>query len=332
MVINARITGTGSCVPSRVVSNHDLAKILNTSDEWIYQRSGIRERRHVDAGVAPSDLGAEAALKAIDAANLKPGDIDLLLVTTLSSEHTFPGTAAFIQRKLNLGTIPALDLRAQCSGFLYGLATARAFINSSQYRRVLLVSVEVQSRGLDFSDRGRDTAVLFGDGAGAVVIEQSSDVERGIVAVNLHSEGEHAEKLWVEYPSMAQSPHVSPEIVAEGGVFPKMDGKFVFKHAVSRLPEVVEETLNQLHLKSRDIDWWLFHQANLRINEHVAGLLNLPLAQCPSNIDRYGNCSSASIPFCWMNWFANIAAHTHWGLTLNFVFKVFFSSFCHVNE
>ncbi len=296
MAINARITGTGSCLPRRIVSNHDLAKIMDTSDDWIQQRSGIRERRYVDKGVAPSDLGSEAALRAIEAANLKPSDIDLLLVTTLSSEHTFPGTAAFIQRKLNLSTIPAMDLRAQCSGFLYGLSVAKAFVNSCQYRHVLLVSVEVQSRGLDFSDRGRDTAVLFGDGAGAVVIEPSLDVERGIMAVNLHSEGEHAERLWVEYPSMAQSPHVSPQIVADGGVFPKMDGKFVFKHAVTRLPEVIIETLNPLHVKPQDVDWWLFHQANLRINEHVSGLLGLSPEQCPYNIDRYGNCSSASIP------------------------------------
>jgi 3-oxoacyl-[acyl-carrier-protein] synthase-3 len=296
MAINARITGTGHCVPNRIVTNHDLAKLMNTSDEWIQQRSGISARRHVDDGIAPSDIGVEAALKAIESAGLKPNDIDLLLVTTLSSEHTFPGTAAFIQRKLNIGTIPAFDLRAQCSGFLYGLSVAKAFVNSCQYKRVLLVSVEVQSRALDFSDRGRDTAVLFGDGAGAVVVEPSLDVERGIMSVLLHSEGEHAERLWVEYPSLAKSPHVSPEIVAEGGVHPKMDGKFVFKHAVTRLPEVIQETLASLSLTTPDIDWWLFHQANLRINEHVAGLMSIPMEKCPFNIDRYGNCSSASIP------------------------------------
>lgn len=296
MAINARITGTGRCVPNRVVTNFDLTKLMDTSDEWIEQRTGIKERRFVDSGVAPSDLGAEAALKAIDAANLKPSDIDMLLVTTLSSEHTFPGTASFIQRKLNLGTIPSMDLRAQCSGFLYGLSVAKALVNSCQYRRVLLVAVEVQSRALDLSDRGRDTAVLFGDGAGAVVVEADLDVERGVMSVILHSEGEHAERLWVEYPSMARSPHVSADIVLEGGVYPKMDGKFVFKHAVSRLPEVVMESLSSLNLRVKDIDWWLFHQANLRINEYVAGALNIDIDKCPHNIQSYGNCSSASIP------------------------------------
>ncbi|MEI6399085.1 MAG: beta-ketoacyl-ACP synthase III [Pseudomonadota bacterium] len=296
MITRAIITGTGHCVPDRVVTNNDLAKIMDTSDEWIQQRSGIRERRHIEDGLAPSDLGAKAALNALEAAKLTSKDIDLLLVTTLSSEHTFPGTAAFIQRKLGMQGIPAMDLRAQCSGFLYGLATADAFIKSGSYGRVLLVSAEVHSRALDFSDRGRDTAVLFGDGAGAVILEPSPNPERGIMSIKLHSDGDFAEKLWVEYPSMAQTPHVTPEIVREGGVYPKMDGKFVFKHAVTRLPEVVSEVLESLHLKPQDIDHWLFHQANLRINEHVAATLGVSVEKCPYNIDRYGNCSSASIP------------------------------------
>jgi 3-oxoacyl-[acyl-carrier-protein] synthase-3 len=270
--------------------------MMDTSDEWIQQRSGIRERRFVDPGAAPSDLGVKASRDALAMAGVKPENVDLLIVTTLSAEHTFPGTAAFIQRKLNLRTVPAFDLRAQCSGFLYGMAAAKSFIDSGQYKCVLLVSVEVQSRALDFSDRGRDTAVLFGDGAGAVVIEPSADPERGIMNVTLHSEGEHAERLWVEYPSMAHSPHISSDIVAEGGVFPKMDGKFVFKHAITRLPEVVNETLSSQNLKVADIDTWLFHQANLRINEHVAALLGITPERCPYNIDRFGNCSSASIP------------------------------------
>lgn len=296
MHMPARIVSTGSYVPPRVVTNHDLTKLMDTSDEWIQQRSGICERRYVDDGVAPSDLGVQAAQKALASANLRTSDIDLLLVATLSAEHTFPGTSAFIQRKLGCTGIPAMDVRAQCSGFLYGLQVANGLVVSGLYKRVLFVAVEVQSRALDFSDQGRDTAVLFGDGAGAVILEQSTDPERGIMSVVLHSDGEHAEKLWVQYPSMASSPNVSPEIVAAGGCHPKMDGRFVFKHAVTRLPEVIQEVLTTTHLKPLDIDWWLFHQANLRINEHVASTLGISPNRCPYNIDRYGNCSSASIP------------------------------------
>lgn len=295
-VRRARIAGTGMCVPDRVVTNHDLAKIMDTSDEWIQQRSGIVERRHVSDGESPSDLAVVAAKKAMQSAAVKVGDIDLLLVTTLSPEHYFPGTSSFVQRKLGMATTPAMDIRAQCSGFLYGLSTANALIASGQYKRILLVGVEVHSRALDFTNRGRDVAVLFGDGAGAMVIEASPSQEHGIMNVVLHAEGEHAEKLWVEYPSMARSTHLSPDIVNDGGAYPRMDGKFVFKNAVVRLPQVVLETLEPFHLKPNDIDLFLFHQANLRINEYVAQAFDLRSEQVPFNINRFGNCSSASIP------------------------------------
>lgn len=292
----ARIAGTGMCVPDRVVTNHDLAKIIDTSDEWIQQRSGIVERRHVDEGQTPSDLAVNAARKAMQAANVDVKDIDLLLVSTLSPEHYFPGTCSFVQRKLGMGTTPSLDLRAQCSGFLYGLSVANAMISSGQYKRILLIGVEVHSRALDFTDRGRDVAVLFGDGAGAVVLEASNSSEHGIVNVILHSEGEHAEKLWVEYPTSARSPYITPSLVEEGGASPKMDGKFVFKNAVVRLPQVVLETLAPLYLNPEDVDMFLFHQANLRINEFVAQGFGLSPEKTPFNINKYGNCSSASIP------------------------------------
>ena len=295
-VRRARIAGTGMCVPDRVVTNHDLAKIMDTTDEWIQQRSGIVERRHVSEGETPSDLAVIAAKKAMKAADVKVEDIDLLLVTTLSPEHYFPGTSSFVQRKLGMGTTPAMDIRAQCSGFLYGLSTANALIASGQYKRILMVSVEVHSRALDFTDRGRDVAVLFGDGAGALVVEASPSKEHGIMNVVLHAEGEHAEKLWVEYPSMARSTHLSADIVNEGGAYPKMDGKFVFKNAVVRLPQVVLETLEPLYLKPDDVDLFLFHQANLRINEFVAQSFSLKAEKTPFNINRFGNCSSASIP------------------------------------
>ncbi len=292
----ARIIGTGMCVPDRVVTNDDLSKVMTTSDAWIQQRTGIRERRHVIDGEAPSDLALTATKKALEMARLTPGDIDLILVATLSPEHYFPGTAIFLQRKLGLDATPCLDLRAQCTGFIYGLSIAQAMIVSGQYNRVLLVGVEVHSRGLDFTDRGRDTAVLFGDGAGAVVMEASQVPERGVLNVVLRAQGEHAEKLWVEFPTMAKSPNCTAEALAEGGLYPRMDGRFVFKHAVARLPEVVQACLRPWSLNVQDIDWFLFHQANLRINEFVAGSLGVSLDRCPSNIDRYGNCSAASIP------------------------------------
>jgi 3-oxoacyl-[acyl-carrier-protein] synthase-3 len=294
--IRARVTGTGMCVPPRVVTNRDLEALMDTTDEWIQQRSGIKERRHVDEGTTPSDLAAAACEMALARAGRAATEVDLLITATLSPEHYFPGTASFVQRKLGMGSAPALDVRNQCSGFLYGLEVARSMIETGRYRRVLLCGVEVHSRALDMTTRGRDVAVLFGDGAGAVLLESEKDPERGVLWTALHADGRHAEKLWVQYPTLASAPHISPALVEEGGVYPKMDGKHVFKHAVQYLPEVIHESLAPLHLRPADVDLWLFHQANLRINEHVATLLGIPAAKCPSNIERYGNCSAASIP------------------------------------
>jgi 3-oxoacyl-[acyl-carrier-protein] synthase-3 len=283
-------------VPERIVTNHDLAKLMDTSDEWIVQRSGISERRHADEGMGPSDLAARACEQAIAAAQLKPSDIDLILVATLSPEHYFPGTSVFLQRKLGLETTPAMDIRCQCSGFLYGLQAAQAFITSSTYRRVLLCGVEVHSRGLDFSTRGRDVTVLFGDGAGAVVVELSTNPERGIQGIELHAQGEHAEKLWMPYPSMSQLPFITHENIERGEIWPQMEGRNVFKHAVTRMPEVLASLLGKLKIQPEEIDLFLFHQANLRINEAVMAHLNQPMTKAPNNIERYGNCSAASIP------------------------------------
>jgi len=290
------ITGTGMCVPPRIVTNHDLEKLMDTSDEWIQQRSGITERRHVDPGTNPSDLAADACRKALDAAGLAVSDVDMMIVATLSPEHYFPGTGSFLHTKLGMQTTPVLEVRNQCSGFLYALSVGQLFVASGQYHRVIVVGVEVHSRALDLTTRGRDVAVLFGDGAGAVVLEASPRPEHGIMSVHLHTEGQHADKLWVEYPSLARNPFISPEVLEAGKVFPQMDGKFVFKNAVRRLPEVVQEALAAHHLKVADIDHFLFHQANLRINEFVAGQLGIPPEKCPSNIQRYGNCSAASVP------------------------------------
>lgn len=293
---NVRISGTGMYVPPRVVTNDDLAKRFETSDEWIVQRTGIKARRHVDPGVGPSDLAYEAAKRALDAAGLEPGDLDMILVATLSPEHPFPGTSAYLQHMLGLDRTPAMDIRAQCTGFLYGLDTARLMVASGAYDRVLLVGAELHSTALDYTERGRDVAVIFGDGAGAVILEPCDDENKGILAVKLHAQGQHADRLRAELPAPRLHPPISAALIEEGRFWPKMDGRFVFKNAVVRLPETIMEVMSETELTGEDIDLFLFHQANLRINEFVANMMGIPPEKAPYNIDRYGNCSAGSIP------------------------------------
>lgn len=290
------ITGTGMAVPANVVTNHDLSKLMDTSDEWIRQRTGIEERRWATDGVTPSVLAHEASLKALTAAGLKPADIDFILVATLSPEMYFPGTCSFLQVKLGLSTTPGLDIRAQCSGFIYGLEVGQALIASGQYQRVLLVGVEVQSVALDKTNRGRDMAVLFGDGAGAVILEPSKDSKTGIMRVKTHLEGANADKLRVESPGTADIGWVQASDILEGRINPKMDGKYVFKNAVTRMPEVIGAVLAAENKQVSDIHFWLFHQANLRINEHIAQGLGISPDKVYNNIQKYGNMSAASIP------------------------------------
>jgi 3-oxoacyl-[acyl-carrier-protein] synthase-3 len=196
--VTATIRATGMYVPERIVTNEHLSRFMDTSDEWIQQRSGIKERRFAPDHVTPSDMAVEAATKALHDAGLKPQDIDFLIVATLSSEHYFPGTSAFVQAKLGMGTTPAMDVRTQCSGFLYSLNMGQLLIESRQAKRVLVIGVEIQSRALDLTTRGRDMAVLFGDGAGAVILEASPSPEHGIMGIKLHSDGQPADTLWLE--------------------------------------------------------------------------------------------------------------------------------------
>jgi 3-oxoacyl-[acyl-carrier-protein] synthase-3 len=294
--VRARIAGTGMYVPPRIVTNHDLAKRMDTSDEWIQQRTGIVQRHHVDPGTGPAALAREASLRALEAAGVEPDQLDAILVASLSPEHDFPGTSAFLQEALGIDTgCAALDVRGQCTGFLYGLQIAQFFVESGRYRRVLLVGSEVHSTGLDLSTRGREVSVIFGDGAGAVVLEPSTD-ERGILSVHLHAQGRHARKLWVEAPGSALSPRIDAALLEQGRHYPYMDGRFVFKHAVARMPEVLGEALAHNAVELSEVELFLFHQANLRINEAVATRLGIPPEKTASNIERYGNCSAASIP------------------------------------
>jgi len=297
--VRTRIVGTGMCVPERVVTNHDLEKLMDTSDEWIRQRSGIVERRHVSEGETPAMLAEVASRRALEAAGVGVEDLDAIVLATLSPEHEFPGTSFFLHHRLGAPEIPCFDLRAQCSGFLYALACADAFVRSGAMRRLLVVGCEVHSTGLDLTTRGRDVGVLFGDGAGAVVVEANTDPEdlSGVLAVRMHAQGEHARRLWIEAPGSGFFPHrITEQMVAEGRHFPKMEGRFVFKHAVTRMPEVLRDTLDAAGVKQDDVALFLFHQANLRINEYVAQSMGIPPERCPSNMERFGNCSAASIP------------------------------------
>ena len=287
--------GTGYYVPDRVVQNQDLTQWMDTSDEWIQERSGIKERRWVREGQTGAGMAKEASLSALEAAGLEAGDLEAIVLATISPDHFFPGTGVYLQRELGLPGVPALDIRAQCSGFLYGLSVADAWIRSGQYRTVLLVGVEIHSTGLDVSTRGRDLTVLFGDGAGAAVL-RATDEDRGVLSTHIHADGRHAEILSCDAASSIRHPRITPEDLEEGRHFPKMDGREVFKHAVARMPEAVMEALDANGLGVEEIDLLIPHQANLRISEMVRRRLGLDEDRVYNNIQRYGNTTAASIP------------------------------------
>lgn len=298
--MRTHILGTGMAVPDRVVTNHDLAKLMETSDAWIEQRTGIRERRHVDFDADPmgaAELGARAARMALERAQVDAAEIDCIVFATLSPDRPFPGDGVALQHKLGIPSgVPALDVRNQCSGFLYGLNVADAFIRVGRYRRVLLVGAEVHSSGLDFSDRGRDVAVLFGDGAGAVVLGPKAGDETGLLSIRVHSDGRHIDALKIDSPSSARLPRIGVEDIEAGRHFPVMQGKDVFKNAVVRMPEVMAAALAELQLTPQDLDLLVIHQANLRIAEAVAHRLGVQPSVMFNNIHRYGNTTAASIP------------------------------------
>ncbi|MGH7699144.1 MAG: 3-oxoacyl-ACP synthase III family protein [Gemmatimonadales bacterium] len=287
---------TGFHVPPRVVTNDDLAHTMDTSDEWIMQRSGIRTRHWVSPGETGVSLAKEATLKALAKADLQPADLDCLVYCTCTPDHFEPGNGVFLQRELGLTGIPAVDVRNQCSGFVYGLSMADAWIRTGQYRRVLLVGAEVHSRGLDKTTRGRDTAVLFGDGAGVAILGPTDDPARGVLSTHLFADGRHAEKLWVDGPGLAHDPFVSHELLDAGFHRPHMEGRDVFKFASTLMPDSVALALRANGLCAQDIRLLVPHQANLRIIEMVGKALGLRPDQVFSNIQQYGNTTAASIP------------------------------------
>jgi 3-oxoacyl-[acyl-carrier-protein] synthase-3 len=300
---NARIIGTGRAIPTVLVTNEDLTRKMDLPNEmgdrldrWVRRRSGIATRYWAADGVSGCDLAAEASGKALAAAGIEANDLEMIVLATLSPDHFFPGTSAFLNERLGIPGVPAMDVHCQCTGFLYALSVANSFIRSGTYRRILVVGSEIHSTGLDLTDRGRDVSILFGDGAGAVVIE-ATDEERGILSAHLHADGRFAKSLWTEAPASSQHPaRISVEMIENGSIYPQMDGRAVFKHAVVKLPEVINEALRYNKLALDAIDHFLFHQANLRINEFVAGSLGIPDEKVYSNIQKYGNTSAAAIP------------------------------------
>jgi 3-oxoacyl-[acyl-carrier-protein] synthase III len=296
--IRSRILALGGYVPPHVVTNRDLEKMMDTTHEWIIERTGIEERRWAGPEDSGAAMATKAAREALEKAGLEARAIDMIIYATLSPDHTFPGTAVFVQRELGLTNIPCLDIRQQCTGFVYGLAIADSFIRSGQYKTILVIGSEVHSTGLDKSTNGRDVTVLFGDGAGAAIVGVSDDPAHRILSTHLHADGSEAEILWVEKPGSMFHPRITPEDLEAGLHYPKMQGRKVFKHAVTRMPQAIMEGMVTNGLKLEDIDMVIPHQANLRINEFMANTIGLPLEKMHNNIQKYGNTTAASIPLC----------------------------------
>lgn len=294
------IRSTGMCVPKNVVTNHDLEKIMDTSDEWIRQRTGIEQRYWIDqeGTTGASDLGVEAAKMALDKAGWTAEDVDFIIFATLSPDIMFPGSGCLMQAKLGLNSTPALDIRQQCTGFLYGLATADSYIKSGLANKILFVGGEVHSSGLDKSTRGRDVTVIFGDGAAAVCLEgMDTQEDCGVLAASLHADGNFAEALMVELPASRFPERMIPDVdINDARYYPVMDGPAIFKKAVRMLPQVIQESLKKAKMDLDQIDLIIPHQANLRINQALGQFLKVDDNKIFHNIQKYGNTTAASIP------------------------------------
>ncbi|MFN4080163.1 MAG: 3-oxoacyl-ACP synthase III family protein [Saprospiraceae bacterium] len=317
----SKIAGIGFYVPERVVTNDDLAQLMETSDAWIQERTGIQTRRYGKKHEeTTSSMGAEAARIACQRAGIAPDDIDFIIFATLSPDYYFPGCGVLLQRELGIAgkEAGALDIRNQCSGFVYALSIADQFVRTGTYRNVLVVGSEMHSMGLDYSTRGRNVTVIFGDGAGAVIVQPSTDPDSRILTTKLHADGSYAEKLAFINPGSHGGYHhqkmgeetdfgypdpntpgeifITPHMMEQGMCYPNMDGQFVFKMAVQKFPEVIMEALAEQGLKPSDIKMLIPHQANLRISQFVQRQLGLSDDQVWNNIQRYGNTTAASVP------------------------------------
>ena len=307
------IAGIGHYVPANVFTNNDLLQYMDTSDEWIQERTGIKERRFADrTGETTTTMGVEAAKIAIERAGITKDDVDFIIFATLSPDYYFPGCGVLLQRAMQMKEVGALDIRNQCSGFVYALSVADQFIKTGMYKNILLVCSEKHSFGLDFSTRGRNVSVIFGDGAAAVVLQPTEEKDRGILSTHLHSDGENAEILamfnpgthanhWFkEAADFDEAPigemFMSHNMVEKAQNFPNMDGPAVFKKAVVKFPEVIMEALNTNGYNTTDLHLLIPHQANLRIAQFVQQQLKLKDGQVYNNIERFGNTTAASIP------------------------------------
>ena len=298
---NSKIIGLGHYVPETVVTNDDLSKIMDTSDEWIQERTGIKERRWGKPGDGHSafTMGLKAAKKAISNARIEKEDIDLIVFATLSPDYYFPGPGVQIQEALEIGTVAALDIRAQCSGFVYSISVADQFIKTGMYKNILVIGSELQSHGIDKSTRSRNVSVIFGDGAGAAILTREEDLTKGILSAHIHSEGKHALELANEAPGMGTrwvTDIIKDNDPNDTSYITYMNGQFVFKHAIKRFSEVISEGLQKNNLEVSDIDMLIPHQANLRISQFIQKRFALSDDQVFNNIQHYGNTTAASIP------------------------------------
>ncbi len=297
---NSRIAGLGYYVPDNIVTNDDLTKFMETTDEWIQERTGIKERRHIKKGEdTTTTMGVKAAKIAIERSGIDKNDIDFIVFATLSPDYYFPGPGVLVQRDLDIKTIGALDVRNQCSGFVYAISVADQFIKTGMYKNVLVIGSEVHSTGLDLTTRGRGVSVIFGDGAGAAVLTREEDNTKGILSTHLHSEGKYAEELALIAPGMGKRwilDILEDDDPDDTSYYPHMNGQFVFKNAVVRFSEVIMEGLQKNNLSKEDIDMLIPHQANLRISQFIQKKFGLSDKQVFNNIMKYGNTTAASIP------------------------------------
>lgn len=297
---HSKIIGLGYYVPDNIITNNDLSKLMDTNDEWIQERTGIRERRHVVKGKdTTTSMGVKAAEIAISRSGLAKEDIDFVIFATLSPDYYFPGPGVMVQRELGLRTVGALDVRNQCSGFVYAISVADQFIKTGMYKNILVIGSELHSTGLDMTTRGRAVSVIFGDGAGAAILSREENLTKGILSTHLHSEGQHAEELALIAPGMGRrwvNDIIFDNDPNDQSYYPYMNGQFVFKNAVVRFSEVINEGLEANNLEVSDIDMLIPHQANLRISQFIQQKFKLSNDKVYNNIQKYGNTTAASIP------------------------------------
>ncbi len=297
MMNYSRITGLGYYVPENVITNNDLTKWMETADEWIQERTGIRERRYFEYGKDTNySMATAASRQALDRAGITANEVDVIIYATITPDYFFPGSAFLMQRELKMDGKPVIDIREQCSGFVYALSIADQFIKTGMYKTALVVGSEIQSSLLNKSTEGRNTAIIFGDGAGAAVVQATSDPSHSILSTHLHADGRFAEELYMKDPGSSRELPFSKDLIDEGGFNVYMNGNAVFKHAIVKFTEVIQEALNANGYQSSDVNLLVPHQANIRISDYVRQQMGLAEDQVINNIQRFGNTTAASIP------------------------------------